>query len=239
MKLKITLLLSALLFFTTGCEDDAKSKLYDAQACLDKLDDTVTLATLRSGAEACQAKLGTLTSKDANTIRCSARLLMGGMTTTRFAKAADQMSGSGSNEAKLISVLSLRGTSTSDAKALAREMFNACTNSGVPGLVYIAGLSLTGTVMTNSVTVTCGGGDVSACTEQDLIDEADSILADCQSGSCEPESIGEAAVAISGAYCTGDKAEEKICTDIEAAILAGGGSSSAIGDKLLDLLATP
>lgn len=245
MKLKIAILLLALTALITGCEDDAKSKIFDAQACLDNLDENVGYEQLRTAADACQNKLGTVTSQEANTIRCSARLLMGGMTANRFAKAADQMDGSSSNEAALISVLSLRGVGgttperQTDAKDLAKSMFNACTNSGVPGLVYIAGLSLTGTVMTNSIAVGCGGGDMTQCNEQELINEADNIVSACQSGGCEPESIGQAAVAISDAYCTGDKAEEEICTDIEAAISAGGGNSSTIGEQLLNLLATP
>ena len=242
MKLKIALISLALLAFATGCEDDAKSKIYDAQACLDNLDETVPYTQLRTAADACQNKLGTVTSQEANTIRCSARLLMGGMTANRFAKAADQMDGASSNEAALISVLSLKGIGSNtpekqtDAKNLAKSMFNACTNSGVPGLVYIAGLSLTGTVMTNSIAIGCGGGDMTQCTEEQLVTEADNIVNTCISGSCEPESIGQAAVAISDAYCTGDKAKEEICTDIEAAIQAGGGNSSSIGEQLLNLL---
>ncbi|MCH2532927.1 MAG: hypothetical protein MK008_00625 [Bdellovibrionales bacterium] len=247
MKLKIAILLLALLAFATGCEDEAKSKIYDAQACLDNLDETVPYTDLRTAADACQNKLGTVTTQEANTIRCSARLLMGGMTANRFAKAADQMDGA-SNEAALISVLSLKGIGSStadkqtDAKDLAKSMFNACTNSGVPGLVYIAGLSLTGTVMTNTVTLNCNGNpnaSLDECSEDELITQADQIVSDCQSGSCEPESIGQAAVAISDAYCTGDKAEEDICVDIEAAITAGGGNSSTIGEQLLNLLANP
>lgn len=245
MKLKIAILSLALLAFATGCEDEAKSKIYDAQACLDNLDETVPYTQLRTAADACQNKLGTVTTQEANTIRCSARLLMGGMTANRFAKAADQMDGATSNEAALISVLSLKGIGSNtsekqtDAKDLAKSMFNACTNSGVPGLVYIAGLSLTGTVMTNSITIGCGGGDMTQCTESELVTEADTIVSDCISGSCEPESIGQAAVAISDAYCTGDKAKEEICVDIDAAITAGGGNSSTIGQQLLNLLANP
>lgn len=245
MKLKIAILSVVLLAFAAGCEDDAKSKLYDAQACLDNLDETVAYTDLRASAQVCENKLGAMTSQESSTIRCSARLLMGGMTAARFAKAVDQMDGSSSNEAALISVLSLKGQGSStaekqsDAKTLAKSMFSACTNSGIPGLVYVAGLSLTGTVMTNSIAIGCGGGDMTACTEEELANEADTIVSDCIAGSCEPESIGDAAIAISDSYCVGDKKDEEICTDIAAAIDAGGGSNSAIGQQLLNLLSTP
>lgn len=236
-KLAGCLVLGAFALGIIGCEDEERAALFDAQECINNINENLSQTEITTAANACEAKLNGASSSEAEAIRCSAKLIAGGLTTSRFVDAFKAMDeGQGSKEAKLMVLLSFTGT---DAMVNARSMFNACQKSGVPGLVFVAGVSLSGTSISSIYgSGTCGktptNPNDTLCDGQ----EVENILNQCKADSsqCNTQDIGNSAIAISDAYCLGDNADKDICKDIGTAITNAGGDPATIGAQLLNLL---
>ena len=234
-KLAGCLVLGAIAFGLIGCEDEERAALFDAQECINNINENLSQTEITTAANACEAKLNGASSSEAETIRCSAKLLAGGLTTTRFVSAFKAMENNPTNnEASLMVILSFTGT---DAMTNARSMFSSCEKSGVPGLVFVAGVSLTGTSISSFAgQSTCANPN--SCTETELANNVDNFLNTCKTAptSCNSSDIGNSAIAISDVYCLGDNADKEICKDIGSAIANAGGDPANVGAQLLNLI---
>lgn len=201
--------LTALLLTTTGCEDEDARSNAEGQACLDK-------ARNEAQADACRQYVSGSTQQ-AKILLCSIEMMASGLTSDKMKTAFQNMdsAGAGNKEEALIGALTLNSTTE------ATTAFNACNETNVAGLEYIAGLARVGTIVAS---VGAGGN-------------FDAQLADCATNnSCNPTEIGETATVLADSYCTGANADSEVCTQINQAVDQNSGDNSAIGNALLDLM---
>jgi hypothetical protein len=196
-----SLMLSTLTCFLflglLGCEDKDTNAVAKAQECLDK-------ARVAADAAACRGLIEGKSSQQAYIVRCSIEFVAGGLITSKIAQAFTEQKNAGSNkEATLMSFLSLGDKPTADNAAA------YCKLSGIPGLIYLANLSVIGTYMTV------------------LLNEVDRnnpsvFLANCQANpdNCNDTAIGTAVISIADSYCTGANSSSDVCGKVNAAITA-------------------
>ena len=224
------------LGFVLSCEDTDKSKMAEAQSCLDKINQSQPEAALATAAQACVDLLGSASSSQASIIRCSGQFLINGITTSKILDAFQTAEGAGasSSAGMMMSIAVTSSTDTDTNKARAKAALDTCSSSGVSGLIWLAGLSNVGTTMVNSFLPPSCGGDPSAC--GDLTQgEVDSIVTSCSGGgsSCDPAEVGASAIVMSQTYCIGSNASSEECMEINAAVANGGGDPTAVGNYLL------
>lgn len=213
---KLALLLSLLIgtsVLLVSCESDEDNKIALAQECLNDLTDSSTNPEI----QACIDKVSGIETPQAYTIRCSARFLSGGLTTSKIVTAFKDYDDAPANEkeATLIDNLALTSVGAADAA------YADCAKTNVPGLLYIASLTRVGTLI---VVNGAGGGDI-----QQAIDN-------CESGAqnCNLTAIAESVLTLSDLYCKGDAAQEQVCIDIATAEANAGGDLEQLAQILLN-----
>jgi hypothetical protein len=234
VRVLISMMVIALSFLLISCNEDA-TKIFDAQNCLDGVDETQTGAALIAAAEACEAKLGSLDTSQANIIKCSTKFLAGGVTSTRIASAFSNNSNDGTaSQTKLIAILSFTNYASGIANTKSSEALAACEKSGQKGLIFIAGLSKIGTLLLSASDTDCMDG---ACTDAEIaeLNPLTNCTGDPTPAACSPAEVGNTAILISQSYCTDANKSDPVCVDILAAI-AVGGDASAIGTALISTL---
>lgn len=198
-----------------GCEDKDTNAVAKAQECLDK-------ATDQAAAAACRGHIEGKSSQQAYIVRCAIEFVAGGLTTQKVINAFKaEKTGPESKEAKLISLLSLDGT---NATTTADNAAAYCKLSGIPGLIYLANLSVIGTYLNPLVNT-----NLSA------------YLTDCANGigSCSDTAIGTAVISIADSYCTDANSSSEVCTKINTAITDANGSPEDIAKKFYAELNKP
>lgn len=198
-----------------GCEDKDTNAVAKAQECLDK-------AREAADAVACRGLIEGKSSQQAYIVRCSIEFVAGGLITSKIAQAFTKQKEVGSNkEATLMSVLSLGDTTTADNAAA------YCKLSGIPGLIYLANLSLIGTYMNPSNNPNFN---------------PDTFLSDCQSMTpppvCNSTAISAAVISIADSYCTDANSSSDVCNKVNTAITEANGSSEEIAKKFFEALKT-
>ena len=197
---------STLGFSMVGCEDPDLDDIAKGQECLDK-------ARSAADAEACR-KYAKGSSQEAKILKCSVEFMVGGLDSTKmraaFKKFNDDGTAEQDREAELMFLLA------ADSTTQAATTFSACKATNVGGLIYLASLSQVGTIL--AAVAANGPAAVDACIANDP--------------NCDPAAIGQAAVAMSDSYCTGDNEDTEVCEEINAAVAAGA-TSEEIGDALL------
>lgn len=202
-----------------GCEDKETNSVAKAQACLDK-------ARSSSEAGACRGLIEGKSSQQAYIVRCSIEFVAGGLTTSKVADAfkAQKDNATTNKEAALIALLSLEDKSTADNAAA------YCKLSGIPGLIYLANLSVIGTY------VTYGSGFDP--THPDL---AASLFSSCANGGsggvCDDAVIGAAVISIGESYCSGGNSDSDVCSKVNQALASTDGSPQAVANALYFQLA--
>ena len=208
-----------------GCKDADKESIAQAQLCLDKVTQTDTAAV-----QACLDKLGNVDTQEANIVRCSGEILLGGLTTEKVVNAFSQSSGS---QAALMVTLAVtnQGSGSTDTanKTLALKTETTCKKSNVSGLIALASFSKIGTVMVVGSGLSCA--DPLNCTPA----EASTIVTNCSSN-CSPEEVGNTAIIVADSYCTGDNVNSPECKEIQTAIQNGNSDPTTIGQYLIDHL---
>lgn len=199
--LLFSLIISSLVF--TACESDDDEKMLSAQNCFNALSDTIPIGSRPAAIATCRAKLGGLTSPDAQLINCGLELWAGGLDTVTVSNAFDAAEGVPENqkEATLIANLSLTSTAVAD------NAYNYCYASGASGMIYVAGLIKLGTYM-DSV----GGAGA-----------PDNYIDACLAGApnaCASTANGEMLIEMSDSYCVGESEENDVCQALGAAISA-------------------
>lgn len=217
--LKKFLIVGVLCLVCASCENDESDKLAQAQNCLDNVPSSNPTA-----ANSCMSYVSGLDSEQANIIKCSIKFLAGGLTTDKISDAYKQLNDDSvtDKEAFYISMLALSPAS------LASEAADYCERSGVKGLIYLANLSVVGSVLMEEIGVT-GIPDAT---------DVQNALTACQSapGTCDDTAIGTAVLVVADSYCAGSSADAGICSQINEAVLAAGTDPAAIAQQIYALL---
>ena len=207
-------------FFIAGCESTEDNNIAKAQKCLDGLGVNPT----PSDAQSCLQPIAGDYSANAEVVRCAADFMIGGITDQTLINAYNAVKNlTGSAVAQtLVSYLTQPSGGPYTNTNLAQTTYNDCQASGVSSLMYLAGLSYTGT----QLAVVEGNANPS------------DIATACQSSpsSCNPQTIGSIAQTVYGSYCTGSNQTNSVCTTLNSAISSGNGNPSTIGQNLINLL---
>src|SRR6185437_6960328 len=156
---------------------------------------------------------------NAEVVRCAADFIIGGITDSSLISAynaAQNLSGPSVAQA-LIPALSQSNTT------LAGNTYRDCVASDTPSLIYIAGLSQTGTLMSTAP----GSSESTAATF---------CANPANTSSCDPQDIGTIAQTVNSSYCTGTNSSSDVCTTLSNAIAQGNGDPTSIGTYLLQNL---
>ena len=217
--LKKILIVGLLCLVCTSCENEDMDKIAQAQDCLDNVP-----SSNPASASSCMSYVDGLESQQANIIKCSIKFLSGGLTTTKISDAYKQLNDNSvtDKEAFYISMLAL------SPATLATEAATYCERSGVKGLIYLANLSVVGSMMMDAIGVT-GVPDAT---------DVQNALTTCASApnTCNDTAIGSAVIVVAESYCAGTSADSGVCSQINAAIAAAGTDPAAIAQQIYALL---
>lgn len=219
-------------FGLSACEDEESNKINQAQACLDKVDDSNP-----ASAVACEKYIKGVNSQQAWVLRCSIDFIEGGLTNSRIIQAfkdLDDTDGANSTkEAYFIANLALSSTAAAD------DAFESCQKSKVASLIYIASFSRAGAYL-NAAGNALGDDIIDA---NGNIDEAalDAAIDSCANGdaTCDLDAIGESIITLESIYCTGANKNSEACEEVNLAIENGGGTPEGVGEILACLLKKP
>ena len=181
-----------------------------------------------------------MTPPQAYMIRCSARFLSEGFTTTRFVDAFKNISdddGGGSSSIKAMAIFKFNSPAAMD---LARK---DCQQSGSLGMIQLASIADIATFIVHEI----GGSipDIEDIYDPETGELDQDILADLvfevSNNSGNDEELGEKAIQLAEVMCSGaaGKQDTSLCKDIDQAIAEAGADLSnptAIGEKLRGLL---
>lgn len=218
--------LGVVLLTVVGCASSDEDKVGDAQFCLDEIPMSGLGTTeTQSRVGACVAKLGTLNTKQANSIRCTGNFIIEGFgDPNKLVNALTNVSGNGKGggTAGMMKYLAFSSQGSSDANnAFATQTLGYCESAGNPGFVLVASFSR---IATNITAV----GDILA-DGQITPAEVATILT-----TATPEIIGDTAkIAYTTSCSGGENSNTQLCTELGKA-LESGVSSQDIGAALLD-----
>ena len=215
--------------FVTGCEDEEQANLFNAQYCLDRATATNALS--------CVSNIEGQTDERASVLKCGARFLSRGIDTDTIVAAIEVISDEGNNAnatSTAIANLAIPNSAanpTSYDVAFAQEIATVCAQTQSDGLIALSSFAListsTNALLSTLVPGSCTVPYTAQCVTQGL-DSFDPNTADSST-------IGQTAIQNQEALCgeNGTFKGEDICTDIDAAIAAGG-DADAVGDALLN-----
>lgn len=218
--------------FLVSCEDKESNALAQAQACMDKISSANYAA-----ANACMAYVDGYDSQQANILKCSIKMMSGGLTTDKVAEAYKAIAvtgGAASNEATFITVLALSPASA----ATDAQVF--CERSQLKGLIYLANLAVVGSTM--AAVLPPGGYDPTDPTSLPTPAEVNQIINDCAPpANCGGghATIGQSVIDISEEYCVGGNADSTICQTVAGAISGAGGDPTLVAKQLFCQLKEP
>lgn len=230
-KMAAGVLVTLALISLSGCEEEESNDLAKAQQCMDRI-----TSSNFAQAENCMAYVAKHDSQQANILKCSIKMLAGGLTSDKITQAYIKLSGNGGNkEAAFISVLALSPAS----KATEAQAY--CERSQLKGLIYISNLAVVGSTIASAGGA--GGYDPSNPTDLPSDAEIANMLTSCTppGGTCGGNfsTIGAAVTTVSSSYCTGDNATNDVCTKVNSAITNSGGNPTAVAKYLICQLQTP
>ncbi|NCN95612.1 MAG: hypothetical protein GW917_02720 [Bdellovibrionales bacterium] len=214
------LFFSALLVLAfTGCEDAEVKDMAQAQQCLDAVP-----ASAPQDAENCFAYVSAYDSQQANILKCSIKITSGGLSTQKIAeayKAADSSTLT-NKEAVYIAYLALDKPNASGGYSLAQQAYPFCVKSQVSGLIFIAGLVQTASMIASVTGATFDLNNPAAA--QTAINTA---LQNCIAGAgCNMNEVGTTLATLSTVYCASPSSDLGVCTDVNSAITEYGGDTT-------------
>lgn len=222
---KTAMIVLGLVYFA-GCAATDDDKIGDAQFCLDDLPVTgLSVGERTSKVNTCLSKLGTLSTKQASLIRCSANFLIEGFgDPTRIVSAMENVGnqqGGASGTVAMMNVLKFSSQATAiENSNLAEQTFSYCQEAGNPGYVLIASFSKIATSLSEIATVNLSDGLSQT--------EVNTIMTQ------SPEIIGATAnVAYQTSCSEGENANSELCSQLGAAITSGA-TEAEIGEALLN-----
>lgn len=215
LRLASSLLIAGTIGFALlGCESEEDNKILSAQMCFNKLGDTPTDAQV----DGCMEKISDIDTDGANTLRCSAEFLKGGLTTTKLVTAFDTYGDQPEDqqEAYLLENIALSGTTP---LATATAAYTLCAKTKTPGLLYIATLARLGTMIDVNGTGPDYNSRIQSCANT--------------TENCQQTDMGKMVVEMSDSYCKGDAKEQQICIDIASAEAVANGNYALIAAGLM------
>jgi hypothetical protein len=222
------LMILAITFSLTSCNDSESDDIAKAQACLDKVPQSNPAA-----ADECMQYVSKYDSQQANILKCSIKMTSGGLVEDKVVVAYNALKTSSLDNpsATFISALALNVPDAATGLTKAKEGDVFCQKTGIRSVMTISSLIVSGSVI-NSLGPTAGG-----FTDMPPSDaEIDAVLAHCNTSptpaDCDATTVGEAAQTLADSYCTSAKPDQKTCDQIEGAIADAGGDPAKIGAAL-------
>ncbi len=221
----------ALSFVLVSCSKEKDiDKISDAQSCLDKASS--------SDVDTCVAKVDGLSSQGAFLIRCVGKFMKEGFTSpSKIAGAISNLNGgSGSTQSTAVmAALAFKAESTSALNsASAQQALNYCNIANSKGLILLAGLSQTATVLAD-----LGLGSTTNLSGTDL----KNLMGTLQGNTTATTAVGSAVVSIYETNCTsGNSTTGNFCQQFSSAVTAVSGGTSnpaGIGAKIMECYNNP
>ncbi len=200
----LKVLLAAVLLSTLACKEES---LFDAQACLNRVDENVQADVL-----ACLNGVQNLNSPEANAIKCSILLTAGGITTARMVNAFKQQD-SGSESSMMTDFSFNKYPTPTENKTKATEARDICKLSGEKGLIGISSFSSIGTLLCKGA-LTCSNASPAAVNT--LLDDC-ATLNNCSQA--DKDEIGETVIVMNEVYCSGANTESTECQTLSSALV--------------------
>ncbi len=221
----------ALSFVLVSCSKEKDiDKISDAQTCLD----TATASEV----DTCVAKVDGLSSQGASLIRCVGKFMKEGFTSpSKIAGAISNLNGgSGSNQSTAVmAALAFKAESTSALNsASAQQALTYCNEASSKGLILLAGLSQTATVL----------ADLGLGSTTNLSGDAlKTLMGTLQGNTVATTAVGTAVVSIYQTNCTsGNTTTGNFCQQFSSAVTSVSGGTSnpaAVGAKIMECYNTP
>lgn len=216
----------------SGCSGAKDSdKIADAQNCLDT-------ATATEAAN-CVSKVDGINSSAADLIRCVGKFVKEGFNdSTKMANAITQLknNGNGSNgSTAMMAALVFRAEATTALNsASVQQTLRYCTSANSKGLILLAGLAQTSTVLTD-----IAGANPATLTGSDL----QTIMAANANNPAAQAAVGTAIVSIYSANCgTGQTTTGNFCqqfNSVVSSVSGGVSNSSGVGQRVMFCYANP
>ncbi len=231
------LLLAALTLTVFSCQKNDQDLLHEAQSCLN--------TAPASEARNCVSELASMSSPQANRLKCSAVFISEGYReASDFINAMDKLKDDGEGCANCSGTLNAmnalnfsQGDNTqADARdrniAVANEAFNVCSNANSKGYTQISSLFKLGTTTSMWAYEFTGVAGASP-TPAELEAALASMIADPEAA----ETVGEVAIVAHQSVCQGTESPSestvKFCEELGVA-LNSGGTAESIGACLLN-----
>lgn len=216
----------------SACNKDEQDDLAKAQECLDN----VPQSTPESASD-CYHYAEKYSSQQANILKCSILMTSGGLIESRIVTAYNALKNQSNNnrEAVFMSALALNKSTVSEGLSKAKQADVFCQASGLPGLQYISGIVVAGTLMANSL----GGVDL---TDTAAVTTAvNTLLADCSNpsgatGTCasmDMTTLGTVTTTLANGYCASADSKDEVCANVSTALTSSGGDPAKVGQALL------
>jgi hypothetical protein len=218
-------LITVSIFALSGCETTETDNIAKAQKCLDEVPEA-NYPT----AENCMQFVKDYDSQQANILKCSIKMTAGGLVESRIVNAYEAIKSQSSDSNKVAIYMSMLGLTD---HAVAVEANNYCIASGVSGLIYISGIILAGTNLTQTwgIDPTADASTIAS----DLHTHLDPCLSSgtgCPSAA-QLNEMGSTALTIANSYCASPSADKDACSAITDAVDSVGGDTSHLGDALM------
>jgi hypothetical protein len=214
----------------TSCQKKGEQDdLAKAQACLDAVP-----VTAPSKADDCMPLLKDYNDQQALILRCSIEMTSGGLVETKIIKAYNALKDDAQTNktAAFMAALALDNPNINDGYTKAVIADGYCQATGVGGLQYLSSVILAGTFM-NKV---AGGINITnPAGAQTAIDTLISQCVTTPDPSCTDNlpALGATVISLAGSYCDGSNADQNVCGQVNSAVTAAGGNTTAVGQALL------
>ncbi len=221
----------------SGCvEKDETNNLAKAQECLDNVSQSNP-----TEATECLSYIEDYDSQQANILKCGIYMTSGGLIENKIVKAYEVMENSTvtNKEAAYMSILSLDKSTVTEGytKALLADKF--CQLTEVKGLMYLSGVIVAGTYL-NKTIQTITGNAIDINDPSSINTAVNTMLAACTASpptdaACTSDlaTVGTVISSLASSYCASNSADKDVCSDINSAVDAAGGSSTNVGQALL------
>tara|TARA_B100000609_G_scaffold196847_1_gene192919 strand:- start:668 stop:1357 length:690 start_codon:yes stop_codon:yes gene_type:complete len=218
-----------MLVFMTGCEDEEVRDIAKAQECMDAVP-----ASSPQDASNCFAYVEKHTSQQANILKCAIKLTSGGLSSQKMVEAYKAAGNSNltSKESVYFAYLSLDLPTQSGGYDIAVEAYPYCVKSEVSGMVFIAGLAKTASLVTKSG-VTIDLNDP-ATTEANIKTALQNCISTCTAA--ELADTGATIVNLATTYCKDSSSDQGVCTDVKNSVNQYGGNTEQAGKAFMCIL---
>lgn len=231
----------ALVLATTlvGCNEQEQDDLAKAQACLDKVPQSNPTA-----ADECLQYVANYDSQQANILKCSIYTTSGGLVENKVVNAYKALKDDteSNKTAVYMAYLALNLPDVDSAYTKAELADRYCQASGVPGMMYLSKIILSGTTFNYAIkNLPSGAGSgtgidfndpaAASAAVQNLLNECTGLTppASCTNSL---NTLGGATVALANQYCSNANADQNVCASINGAVDAAGGDPNQVGQSL-------